>query len=306
MLSLPRVTNPSSLYAESARLRLETGIEVEALIRAAPGQSRPRCLLLHGNPGSLLDWEHVVPLLADVADVAAVDLPGFGRSPRPGAQPHHLSLDRLAEHVIAVTGALGWNEPVYLVGHSHGGGVAQAAAARRPDRVAGLVLLGSLGAPAQLSYRLLALPGAAAVAAAAGRLFGFSRLRPVTRALLGRAMHDIFHPEPVSAAQRERRLSLFAERPEVLLSMVHVALGAPCSQLLAGATRIRCPVLFIHGCDDALVPEKCARTIHERITGAGGQSLFSSLPGAGHMLITFQAEAVSAEITRFLPSHTRV
>jgi pimeloyl-ACP methyl ester carboxylesterase len=38
------------------------------------------------------------------------------------------------------------------VGHSHGGGVAQAAAARYPERVAGLVLIGTLGAPVHGSF----------------------------------------------------------------------------------------------------------------------------------------------------------
>src|SRR5262245_22064900 len=122
------------LYAHTVRMHLATGSEVQALVRLREDRTRPKCLLLHGNPGSLLDWARLVPLLSGVADVVAIDMPGFGRSARAGAGPEFLSLERLAEDAIAVADALSWREPFYLLGHSHGGGVAQVAAARHPQR----------------------------------------------------------------------------------------------------------------------------------------------------------------------------
>jgi pimeloyl-ACP methyl ester carboxylesterase len=62
----------------------------------------------------------------------------------------------------------------------------------------------------------------------------------------------------------------FALRPPpILQSMVHVTLGQPCEKLSASASDITCPVLFLHGEDDALVPPRCARSIHERLMAAG-------------------------------------
>src|SRR5260221_5050870 len=121
-----------TLYADAIRLKLETGSEVQAVVYADPAERRPKCLLLHGNPGSLLDWEPVIAALSGAADIAAIDLPGFGKSPRPGANPDCMSLDRLADLAVAAANALSWNEPFVIVGHSHGGGVAQAAAVRYP------------------------------------------------------------------------------------------------------------------------------------------------------------------------------
>jgi pyruvate dehydrogenase E2 component (dihydrolipoamide acetyltransferase) len=288
--------------SETVRLSLSTGAEVHALVLGSDAAHRPKCLLLHGNPRSLSDWEPVMAELSPVADVAAIDLPGFGQSPRSSRDPDCMTLARLAEHAVAVADALGWHEPFFIVGHSHGGGVAQAAAVRYPQRVAGVVLVATLGGAVHSSYRLLAVPGAAGVVGVAGRLFGWSALRPLNRWLMRQILKAIFAPEKVPKSKADHELTLFAARPEVLLSMVHVAQGRPCEHLLAAAPGIRCPVLFLHGDADALVPARCARVLHDRIRDAGGRTEFQLLPAAGHMLLYFQAAQVSARIARFVNS----
>jgi pimeloyl-ACP methyl ester carboxylesterase len=233
-----------------------------------------------------------------MADLAAIDLPGFGRSLQRSSSPESSSLDRLAEQVIWAANALDWREPLLLIGHSHGGGVAQVVAARYPDRVRALVLIASLGAPAHANYRLLSLPGAAAFARIAGWLFRAKGLRAPSRAILKRVLNDVYSPEPVPTEKLERELALFASRPEILRSMVHVTLGRPCARLLRAASEIRCPTLFLHGQDDALVPARYARAIHDRILDAGGRSRFELVPEAGHMLIDFQAAELAQLILR--------
>lgn len=290
------------MSSEQTRLSLATGTEVRALVQRSGVAGAPKCLLLHGNPGSLGDWQAVMAELSRVADVAAIDLPGFGQSPRSSPDAECVSLDRLAEHALAVADALCWREPFFIVGHSHGGGVAQAAAVRYPERVAGLVLVATLGGAVHFSYRLLALPGAEVVVGVAGRLFGSGALRPLNRWVMRRALKDIFSPERAPVAKVDSELNLFAARPEVLLTMVQVAHGRPCAQLLAAAPDICCPVLFLHGDADALVPARCARVLHDRISDAGGRTQFQLLPGAGHMLSHFQAAQVGASIARFLNS----
>jgi pimeloyl-ACP methyl ester carboxylesterase len=288
-------------YADTIRLSLATGTEVQALVRLeANGTERAKCLLLHGNPGSLLDWQHIVPRLSHAVDILAIDMPGFGRSRRPSHNPECLNLDRLAEHAIAAADALSWHEPFFLIGHSHGGGVAQTAAARYPERVAGLVLIGTLGAPVHGNYRLLSLPGATTIARLVGRLFRSDRLRPLLRKIVGGVMRDFFSPEPVPTDRLDREIILLSQRPEILVSMVHVALGRPSARLFDSAPSIRCSTLFLHGRQDALVPARCAESIHHRILRAGGQSEFQLVPGAGHMLIDYQAPEIAQLILRTL------
>ena len=284
--------------SEATELRLGSGEVVRAVLRLSG--RRHKCILLHGNPRSLRDWRLVLQSLASTADVAAIDLPGFGHSARPRAGRPGLSLERLADVVAAVADALSWHAPVFVAGHSHGGGVAQMLAANYPSRVAGIVLLGTLGSPAHSSYRLLAAPGAAAVTRAFGAALGPSWLRPVVQRLMNMMLRDGFWPEPVPAARTVWELEQFAARPEVLASMVDVSLGRPCDRLLASAASIRCPVMFLHGEVDHLVPVECARTIHRQIQQAGGDSRFEVLPGAGHMLLEFQAADVAARMAQFM------
>lgn len=111
----------TALYDSTIRLPLRTGGEVEAFVQRAHGHARASCLLLHGNPGSLLDWAEIVPRLSDGLDVAAFDCPGFGRSRRQSFEAESMGLEELAEHVIAVADALGLRAPLILAGHSHGG-----------------------------------------------------------------------------------------------------------------------------------------------------------------------------------------
>jgi len=297
MASEPAVPG-AGLYADAVRLRLATGSEVTAYVRVAgDGTPRPKCLLIHGNPGCLLDWSELVPQLFAFADLAAFDLPGFGQSARSAPGPASLSLERLAAETVAVAAALGWNEPVILVGHSHGGGVAQTAAARFPERVAALVLISSLGYPAHESYRLLSLPGAELFARLVGWLFRAPAFRSLSRHIVRGVLRDVFFPEPVPAARLERELASFAARPEVLTSMVAVTLGRPSPQLLAQAPKIRCPTRFLHGASDALIPIARVQALHERISSAGGDSQLEVVANAGHSLPEFQTSAVVRAIS---------
>lgn len=277
--------------ASTRRLSLATGDAVRALV-STHGHG-VKCLLLHGNPGSLEDWAELLPSLRELADFAAIDLPGFGQSPKGRGA---LTLTRLSDVALAVADALGWHEPFFVVGHSHGGGVAQMLAARHPERVAGLGLLATLGHPAHGSYRLLALPGATSVARLFGWLLRAKPARPLAAGVLRAVLRDIYWPERVPAARVDSELAALSERPEILLSMVGVALGDPCQQLSTCAPAIRCPVLFVHGQHDRLVPERHAETLHRRISEAGGKSRWRAIGGAGHLLPTFQARELMEEL----------
>jgi pimeloyl-ACP methyl ester carboxylesterase len=83
---------------------------------------------------------------ADGWEVLAPDLRGHGGSPCWDPADHLHPGDRLTDDLVAVLDDLpggsegGTPEPLVLFGHSAGGGVAAAAAAQRPGRVAGVLL----------------------------------------------------------------------------------------------------------------------------------------------------------------------
>jgi pimeloyl-ACP methyl ester carboxylesterase len=281
-------------FRGATALRLASGDEIEVSLRASGRATK--CLFIHGNPGSASDWDPLLAHLANVADVAAFDLPGFGACPTAA----DVSLKSQSDWALSVADALGWKQPFFIAGHSHGGGIAQITASRRPERVAGLVLLGTLGFPAHSSYRLLALPGAETVLRTVGRLLQSPRWRRLGRYLVARVIADIFSPEPISEARLARELDYFTSRPDVLVTMRRLALGRPCDQLRAAAPRIGCRVLFLHGRNDKVVPVRNARAVHDLIERSGGASRFEIIERAGHMLIDVQATEVAASMARFM------
>lgn len=103
---------------------------------------RPPIILLHGSPGSASNFNRFAPLLAaDGRRVIAVDLLGFGGSsrwvPDYSLRTNASAIRSMMEHEgIARAHVLGW---------SNGGGVGMFLADEAPDRVASLILLGSIG-----------------------------------------------------------------------------------------------------------------------------------------------------------------
>ena len=100
---------------------------------------RPGIVFVHGGAAHAHWWSHVAPgFLAD-HDVAAIDLSGHGDSDR---RPEY-SLDMWCDEVAGVIADAGFDGPPLLVGHSMGGFVTVATAARHPDLLAGAVIIDS-------------------------------------------------------------------------------------------------------------------------------------------------------------------
>ncbi|EYF06345.1 Hypothetical protein CAP_1875 [Chondromyces apiculatus DSM 436] len=95
-------------------------------------------MLVHGMVVSSRYMTPVVERLGAYYPVYAPDLPGFGKSHKPGRT---LSLAELADALVAWMDAMGLGK-VVLLGNSFGCQVAVACAARRPERVSRLVLQG--------------------------------------------------------------------------------------------------------------------------------------------------------------------
>ena len=96
-------------------------------------------LLLHGLLGSSRFWSAEYNHLGDNCRVLAVDLLGFGRSPRP---EHGYDLDHHVDALLSTLDQLGVDTAVVIGAHSLGAVLAVALAARTPERVAGIVMFG--------------------------------------------------------------------------------------------------------------------------------------------------------------------
>ena len=93
-------------------------------------------VLLHSAAGNTTQFEHQLAFSRGARRAVAVDLPGHGRSP----EAKTLEVEDVAAEVAASLEGLRLGRFV-LVGHSWGGAIAAALAARLPAQVAGLFLL---------------------------------------------------------------------------------------------------------------------------------------------------------------------
>jgi pimeloyl-ACP methyl ester carboxylesterase len=252
-------------------------------VRADSLSKRGRLLLLHGNPASMHDFGRLAALLCDEFELAAIDLPGFGRSANVRAVPGESLLDTYARHITAAMEQIGWHDSFYVLGHSHGGAVAQSIAASFPERVAGLVLLASVGTPAHWGYRQLIVPGVPAGLRLLASSVKRGLPRPVKRRIVRGVMTPVFAPFPLPDSWVDEQLAFVESRPEILVNMALVASGDPCGQLARAIARIRAPALFVHGSADRLVPAAHSRALYDTLSRSH-RAEFHELPDTGHML----------------------
>jgi len=105
--------------------------------RVEAGAGEPAVVLEAGMNNGAASWQRVMPLLAPHVRVAAYDRAGIGGSaPAPGLATIDRQLDDLSSVITGLAAG-----PCVLAGHSWGGVLVQLLAFRRPDLVAGLVLV---------------------------------------------------------------------------------------------------------------------------------------------------------------------
>lgn len=232
----------------------------------------PTVLFVHGAGGAQEQWRfqvrHVRPWNA-----LAVDLPGHGESQGGGCR----SIGEYRDFVRALLDALGIDRAL-LVGHSMGGGIAQSFALTYPDRLVGLVLVGT-GVRLRVHPDILASIRGGDVAEA-GRLI--SRWSYSQAAL------------PATVAQGAEA---FARNRASVLEGDFLACDA--FDVMQEISAIRVPALVSCGEDDRLTPVTYARFLQEGIPGAA----LAVIPGAGHMVMLERPVEFNRILTGFLEAH---
>jgi pimeloyl-ACP methyl ester carboxylesterase len=242
----------------------------EVFVRRAPApEGAEEALFVHGLGGSAMNWTDLMDLLrrppADRPDepalaCAAIDLPGFGYSPRP---PDGLyTVDAMAEVVAAHIDQRGrW--PVHLVGNSLGGAICVRMAARRPDLVQTLTLI----SPALPDLRPRVLPLRLALLCTPGVgpwLLNRAGQRMTVEARTAMSIADVYaDPATMHPKRRAEEVAELVRRDglgydgDVLLAagrglVAEYLRGGPRS-LWHDAVRVTAPTLVIYGSHDRLV-----------------------------------------------------
>lgn len=95
-------------------------------------------VFVHGNPGSIEDWEALLPEIGTFARVVAMDLPGFGRSEHPSR--FNFSVRGYSEFLEKLLLARGITR-AHLVLHDFGGPFGLAWAALHPTALGSMTLI---------------------------------------------------------------------------------------------------------------------------------------------------------------------
>jgi pimeloyl-ACP methyl ester carboxylesterase len=200
-------------------------------------------VLLHGSgPGvtAYANWRLTIPVLSQRLSVFAPDLVGFGFTERPDDVDY--SLDTWVSQVLGFLDALGL-ERVALVGNSFGGALALRLAARHPERVSKLVLMGSVGVPFEITDGL-------------DRVWGYEPSFESMRDLIGIFAHSrelvsdelaqVRYEASIQPGFQESFAAMFpAPRQRWVDAMV-----TPDDEI----ARLPHPTLVVHGRDDRVIP----------------------------------------------------
>lgn len=123
------VPEPASTVVRGARIAFSSWGE----------PNRPGIVLVHGGGAHAGWWDHIAPWFSDSYQVVAVDLSGHGDSDH---RPLY-TLETWTEEALSVARVAGIAGPPVVVGHSMGGFVAIAAAARYGQELAGVIAIDS-------------------------------------------------------------------------------------------------------------------------------------------------------------------
>ena len=237
------------------------------------GRGRP-VLLIHGFGNSIYVWRNVAPGLAESCRVIAVDLKGFGSSPKP-EDGHYSVYDQAAlirDFVIAHD-----LRDVTLVGHSFGGGTALVATLflqeAAPGRQSSLVLIDSVAYPQELPFfiRVLATPVLGPVLARV--------IPPETQ--VRSVLKEVYFDD---AAVPEDAVRVYAEglsTAEGRCATVQTArqiLPPDLDDLARQYSAIKVPTLVVWGRHDTIVP----LAVGERLRGAMPGARLEVFEDSGH------------------------
>jgi pimeloyl-ACP methyl ester carboxylesterase len=205
----------------------------------------PPVVVLHGWGASIETVASIVQALSGIAEVHALDLPGFGESQAPREA---WGVDDYRRFLGSFMDAIGIARPAALIGHSNGGRVAIAMAAAEPERVSRMILVDSAGIRPKRGFTYYRKVGMAKVGKHAARRLGAPGRR-LRDALVGRAASADYAAAP----------------PEMRATFVRLV-NSDLRDLLP---QVRVPTLLIWGEQDTATPVADAQLMERLIPDAG-------------------------------------
>lgn len=232
---------------------------------------RKSLLFVHGSGGDHTLWTNQCAELQDKFNIAAIDMPGHGRSTGKGEQ----SVDDYVEWIMKFIEKGEYKKPV-IIGHSLGAAISLVSAIKYGPRLCGIVPVGG------------------------------GAVMPVTDVILNGIRENTGETMAFIAkfsVAKENRAS-FTQRitDDLLNTDLSITYGdfLSCSKLdiKAQVSRIRVPALIVCGKDDKMTPPDLSLHLQEQVPGA----TLTLIEGAGHYVMFEKPRELSAAIAGFVES----
>lgn len=248
------------------------GLKIASWVNRQAWQAANKTLVfIHGSGGDHTVWIHQYTQLKSYFNIAALDLPGHGRSEGAGEQ----DVAAYVEWTRQILAALAIEKPV-LIGHSLGAAISLSYALSYGDKLAGIVPVGG-GATMPVNQAILdgLKIDPAAVIAMAAKI-------------------------AVSKSNRDRlsdilMKSMASVNPDVLYSDF---LSCHKLDVTAAVSRIHVPALMICGDEDKMTPPAMSRYLAENIPGAQ----LALIKDAGHFTMLENVEEFNRTLKTFVES----
>lgn len=234
------------------------------------GTTSAPLILIHGAGGSHLHYPPELRRLNGFK-VATLDLPGHGKSEGVGKQ----NINDYVKNILDFLDALNLPAAV-IIGHSMGSAIALQLALNAPDRVLGLVLLGS-GSRLRVAPSILENTASEATFPLA--------VKSIVEAS--------FSPETSSRLKELATKKMLETRHTVLHGDFIACNNFDVSENLGD---IQSPTLIICGTEDKMTPPKYSKSLHEEIPN----SELALIEGGGHMVMLEKPRQVADVIERFV------
>ena len=257
----------------------------------------PALLFLHNGGASSTIWRHQTAALSASYRTVAVDLPGFGQSPRPATG---IDLDGQVELLSALIDDLDL-APVLLVGNCMGSNIAAGITARRPDDVAGLVLVNPLteatftaGWLGPLHTMARRVPGPTRALRRLSR-----RIVPPGIAARATVRFQVGRSGRARGVHRDAELIAGNRRRDQLPALVDVLDDMGAYGALDAGRPGDTPLCTIWGADNRVLSPKAGRVLDERLAPERAERI----EGCGHFPMLEEPEAVTGIIGAFAATH---
>jgi pimeloyl-ACP methyl ester carboxylesterase len=239
----------------------------------------PAVVFIHGAEHDHCVWVLQSRYLAHHGrGVLAVDLPGHGRSEGPPLE----SVEAMAEWIAALLDAAGV-QPAALVGHSMGSLIAVECAARYPERISRIALIGT-AVPMRVSDELLDAT---------------KNNEPLAQDMVNIWSHSAYAQYPSNPGlgfwvMGENLRLMQRQKPGVM----HVDFAA-CNNYANGAhaaAEVACPALLVLGKRDIMTPPRATK----ELTNALKDKRVVEIAGTGHALMAEKPDEVLDALIGFV------